>query len=247
MQEKTATKSLWYGECLCLLHASVFMEKNYSDKWHSVKNTGKTLTLKQMFDKSEKLITEKSDEIFWSDSSQLGRLFMDILSFGCWWTSQSSAHQSLRILRFCIMLWKDERERTMSQWNSGGTSSQDSPRCSSATKMERTTRNFHWTDYFHVDVQRHLMVILRQRKWVRIKCSARFSLCQDFQRVNGHPQREWDKVAEQMMFTFAESKHPVCRSTSPISRGVLKSKGGGKLSMRFSADGETVETVFRTK
>ena len=48
------------------------------------------------------------------------------------------------------------------------------------------------------------------------------------------------------MLTFAESKHPDFRSTSPLPRGVLKSKGGGKLSIRFCADGETVETVFRT-
>ena len=48
------------------------------------------------------------------------------------------------------------------------------------------------------------------------------------------------------MLTFAESKHPIFRSTSPLSRGVLKSKGGVKLSIHFCADGETVETVFRT-
>ena len=61
-----------------------------------------------------------------------------------------------------------------------------------------------------------------------------------------NPQGEWDGVAELMMLTFAESKHPIFRSTSPLSRGVLKSKGGGKLSIHFCADGETVETVFRT-
>ena len=48
------------------------------------------------------------------------------------------------------------------------------------------------------------------------------------------------------MVTFAESRHPVFRSTSPSSRGVLKSKGGGKLSIHNSADFETIETVFRT-
>ena len=42
------------------------------------------------------------------------------------------------------------------------------------------------------------------------------------------PQGEWDRIAEQMMLTFAESKHPVFRSTSPLPRGVLKSKGGGQ-------------------
>ena len=48
------------------------------------------------------------------------------------------------------------------------------------------------------------------------------------------------------MLTFAESKHPVFRSTSPLSRGVLKSKGGGKLSIHYCADPGTIETVFRT-
>ena len=43
------------------------------------------------------------------------------------------------------------------------------------------------------------------------------------------PQGEWDKVAELMMIKFAECRHPVFRSTSPLSRGVLKSKGGGKI------------------
>ena len=60
------------------------------------------------------------------------------------------------------------------------------------------------------------------------------------------PQGEWERVAEKMLLTFAESKHPVFRSTSPLSRRVLKSKGGGKLSIHFCADGDTIETVFRT-
>ena len=60
------------------------------------------------------------------------------------------------------------------------------------------------------------------------------------------PQGEWDRVAEQMMIKFSESGHPVFRSTSPLSRGTLKSKGGGKLSTHFCAYGETIETVLRT-
>ena len=59
------------------------------------------------------------------------------------------------------------------------------------------------------------------------------------------PQGEWDKMAEKMMSTFGESGHPVFRATSPLSRGTLKSKGGGKLSIHFCADGDTIETVFR--
>ena len=58
--------------------------------------------------------------------------------------------------------------------------------------------------------------------------------------------REWDRVADLMMLKFGESGHPVFRSTSPPSRGVLKSKGGGKLSLHFCVDEGTIETVFRT-
>ena len=39
------------------------MGKNYSDKWHSIKNT-KDFTMKQMFDISSKLVSEQSDEIY---------------------------------------------------------------------------------------------------------------------------------------------------------------------------------------
>ena len=58
------------------------------------------------------------------------------------------------------------------------------------------------------------------------------------------PQGEWDKMAEKMMLTFGESKHPVFRSTSPLSRGQLKSKDGGKLSLHYCANQDTITTVF---
>ena len=60
------------------------------------------------------------------------------------------------------------------------------------------------------------------------------------------PQGEWDKMEEKMMVTFAESGHPVFRSTSPLSRGQLKSKGGEKLSIHYCADQDTITTVFNT-
>ena len=49
-----------------------------------------------------------------------------------------------------------------------------------------------------------------------------------------------------MMVTLAESGRPVFRATSPLSRGQLKSKGGGKLSIHKCADQETITTVIRT-
>ena len=58
------------------------------------------------------------------------------------------------------------------------------------------------------------------------------------------PQGERDRVAELMMMKFGESGHPVFRATSPLSRGTLKSEGGGQLSIHFCADRETIETCF---
>ena len=49
-----------------------------------------------------------------------------------------------------------------------------------------------------------------------------------------------------MMMEFSESGHPIFRATTPLSRGTLKSKGGGKLLIHFCADQGTIETVFRT-
>ena len=59
------------------------------------------------------------------------------------------------------------------------------------------------------------------------------------------PQGEWDNMAERMMLEFAESGHPIFRATSPLSRGRLRSKGHGKLSIHYCADLETIETIFR--
>ena len=76
---KDATKDsekhtvIWRMFMSSTLRASVFMEKDYSDNWHSIKNT-KDLTMKQMFDISAKLVS-KQDEIYgvktndWEDSS----------------------------------------------------------------------------------------------------------------------------------------------------------------------------------
>ena len=74
------------------------------------------------------------------------------------------------------------------------------------------------------------------RSWFREKW---YSISED------SPQGEWDNMAEKMMVTLAESGHPVFRATSPLSRGQLKSKGGGKLSIHYCADQDTLTTVFQ--
>ena len=59
------------------------------------------------------------------------------------------------------------------------------------------------------------------------------------------PQGIWDKLAEKMLIEFAESGCPIFRATTPLSRGQLKSKGHGELSIHFAAVQETIETIFR--
>ena len=66
---KDATKDsgkhsvIWRMFMSSTLQASVFMGKNCSDNLHSIKNT-EDLTMKQIFDLSEKLIVGQSDEIY---------------------------------------------------------------------------------------------------------------------------------------------------------------------------------------
>ena len=59
------------------------------------------------------------------------------------------------------------------------------------------------------------------------------------------PQGIWDHIADEMLLEFAESGRPIFRATTPLSRGSLKSKGHGKLSIHFAADQNTIETIFR--
>ena len=47
------------------------------------------------------------------------------------------------------------------------------------------------------------------------------------------------------MIEFAESGCPIFRATTPLSRGQLKSRGHGKLSIHFAAVQETIVTIFR--
>ena len=59
------------------------------------------------------------------------------------------------------------------------------------------------------------------------------------------PQGAWDDIAEQMLLEFAEKRHRTFRATTPLSRGILNSKGRGKLSIHFAADELTTDTIFR--
>ena len=53
------------------------------------------------------------------------------------------------------------------------------------------------------------------------------------------------KLQKRMLSEFAESGCQIFRATTPLSRGHLKNKGRGKLSIHYAADQETIETIFR--
>ena len=73
-QDSDKHSVIWGMFMSSTMQASVFMEKNYLENLHSIKNT-EDLTMTQMFNISEKLISEQSDEIYrvktinWEDSS----------------------------------------------------------------------------------------------------------------------------------------------------------------------------------
>ena len=124
------------------------------------------------------------------------------------------------------------------------------------------TREFHRNNPNYVDVQRYFLWIRRQRTRMSGECQTRLSVRKKIWKrtmvihwswfwekwysiSKDSPQGIWDNIAEKMLLEFAESGCPIFRATSPLSRGQLRSKGHGKLSIHCAADLETVETIFR--
>ena len=158
----------------------------------------------------------------------------------------------------------------VSQWKSSGMFSQDSPHCSSATKsQEFLSQLIEEPEDFIGRIS--FMSMFNDISWGskdnEQECESSPKLVSTYaisfspgrwsflglgsekkwySTLECKPQGEWDRVAELMMIKFSESGHPVLRSTSPLSRGTLKSRGGGKLSVHFCADEGAIETVFRT-
>ena len=81
-------------------------------------------------------------------------------------------------------------------------------------------------------------------KVVRDHARVRALLCDVKRSVHLVPGE--DRVAELMMVNLNVSGQPIFRATSALNRGQLKSKGNGKLSIRFCADLATIEEMFRT-
>ena len=63
-QDRNKHSLTWRMFMTSTLEASIFKGKEYSENLRSIKNTENNLTMKQMFDISEKLIVGQSDEIY---------------------------------------------------------------------------------------------------------------------------------------------------------------------------------------
>ena len=150
----------------------------------------------------------------------------------------------------------------VSRWNSSGIFSQDSTRCSSVKKSI-----VYCTDWEKHQKISQVNDISCRTKDNETECLANARLVPLYARRfgKGHwsfigpgsekkwysikedsPQGIWDQIAGRMLLEFAESGCPLFRATTPLSRGQLKSKGHGKLSIHYCADPGTIEIVFRT-
>ena len=157
---------------------------------------------------------------------------------------------------------------TESRRNSSGTSSQDSQRCSSVIQsviflsyLGQTPESFRgrilfmsiFNDIF-CDRYDNKDECLKNADYVK-SFAGRFGIGQcsfigpgsekKWYPSENSPQGAWDHIAEDMLLEFAESGHPIFRATTPLSRGQLKSKGRGKLSIHFAADQDTIDTNYR--
>ena len=153
--------------------------------------------------------------------------------------------------------------------NSSGTSSQDSQRCSAALRKindllsdlgetpEIFTGRILFMSMFNdisCDRKGNKEECLANARVVKV-LTKRFGVGQwsfigpgsekKWYSAENSPQGAWDHIPDEMLLEFAESGHPTFRVTTPLSRGILKSKGRGKLLIHFAADVDTIDTVFR--
>ena len=298
---KDATKDSDKHSVMCgmfmssTLQASVFIGKNYSDNWHSIKNT-EDLTMKQMFDISQKLITEQSDEIYGVNTINLENSSWKHLSLIGDEEVISLSHAQVHVFSDSVLCPGKMNENPQSNyaWEDRLTWFESSSEYRALDRIDGQPMEFEWNmfpGFTTLQLCHKVQELLLRMSVTPEKFTGRIIFMSMFNDISwgskenkkecesnaqvvslyakrfgagqwsflrpgsekkwysvsfDSPQGEWDGVAEQMIIKFAESTHPVFRSTSPLSRGVLKSKGGGKLSIHYCADPGTIETVFLT-
>ena len=62
---------------------------------------------------------------------------------------------------------------------------------------------------------------------------------------NCKPHGSLDRTAEKMMHNFQRSGHPIFRCTSALGGGHLRSKGGGRTTIHFTASDDNVKLLLK--
>ena len=150
---------IWRMFMSSTLEASLFMGKNYSDNLHSINNTGENLTLKKMFEISEQLILEQSDEIFgvsqisWAifpwkqlslvnDEEVISLSHAKVYVFSDSWKDESEPNikyclgTTVGMVQRFIIIQNIGHNRRRNRWNSSGIFSQDSQHWSLSAKSK---------------------------------------------------------------------------------------------------------------
>ena len=273
IQCKTLTNVLWFGECLCLRHWKhlYWWWKITQTIYIPSKNTGwKISQWNRCSTYSEKLISEQSDEIYgvntinWEDypwkqlslvndeevvslSHAKVYVFSDsVLCFGKMSENPLSNRSGRTSWRGAKVLHNTElwTQLMVSQWNSSGLFSQDSPHCSSGTKSKSSCQKWAKNQKISQDgssscrcsmtsngdlrtMNGHALLI--PHLWLHLQKDfhhGRWSFFGPGSEKKWHPtheckpQGEWDRVAELMMIKFSESGHtslPIHESIIPRS------------------------------
>ena len=273
------------------LQASVFIVKNYSDNLYSIKNT-EDLTMKQMFDISEKLIAEQSDEIYgintfnWEDSS------WKYLSLVGDEEVISLLHTKVYVISDSVLCLGKMKENPQSNiaWEDILTWFKSSPEYRALDTIDGEPMEFEWNIFPGLTTLQLLQKFMNKMSdpdqfQGRIIFLSMFN---DLSWGSKDNEKECESSA-QLVYLYAKTIFSrtmviprtwirkeivfysriqstrtmgqscgaddvdICRRQTPslpihesiVQRSAQK-QCGGKLSIHFCADGETVETVFRT-
>ena len=215
------------------VEASVLMGKNYSDNVRSIKKYKGKSHLKQMFEISEQLRLEQSDEIFG-------------VSHICWesspWKQLSLVNDEevIRLSHAKVYVFSDSvlYLGKMSENPQSNTVWKDKLTWFKSSSQYRTLMGEPEQFQGRIIFMSMFNEIIWGYEDNETECIANSTLVSEKKRFpaghwsflglgsetkwystcNERPQGEWDRVAELMMIKFRESGHPVFRATSPLSR-----------------------------
>ena len=250
------------------LQPSVFMGKNYSENFLIPSKIQERISQwNKMFEISEQLILEQSDEIFgvsqisWESSpwKQLPLVIdEEVSSVSCLQRFMYS-----QILCYALERWiRTQHELLFGNHSWNGSKIHHNTEHWSLSAMSKSSwtkwpnRTIPKVKYLHVDVSitshgdlktpTSFLCMQEDFRQEDVHSSDLDQKRSGYSTHDSRTQGEWNRVAELMMIEFRESGHPVFRSTSPLSRGNAKKQRRWTNIYTSVPIGHTIETVVRT-